>query len=169
MVVAMPQFKAPRTRRPNEAMRKACAMVTIDNGKPNEDSHFVVRLMREQFARHGVAAPCIDPTAPMLVARHKLTGEQLGFCSIKPIPGGKMYVENFIVVDGRKGRIAARALIERIMAMPMPKVCMVTVGNMPMLRILEHYRGRVVGYVLEGPISGADEVPAAAAPMEHTG
>lgn len=127
-------------------------MISIDSGKP-PDSKFVVTLMQRHFEKTGNPPIVLDPSAPMLIARHKITGEPLGMVSLKPIPPGKIYVENFLVVEGRRGRMAARALIERIMQIPPRKVCVVEAHNAPMLQILEHYGGRVVGFVVEGPLA----------------
>lgn len=168
-VVAMPTPNhKPRTRKLNDALKKACNMVTIDAGKMT-DSQFVVKLMQEHFVKTGNAPVVLDPSAPMLIARHKISGEPLGMCSVKSIPPGKIYVENFLTVQGRYGKMAARAIAERLMLMAPRKVCVVEAGNDTMLRVLEHYGGRVVGFLVEGPYTetiGAPEGPVAAEPVE---
>jgi hypothetical protein len=171
-VVAMPTIgRRRRFRTLTHAAAAACNLMTIDSGTP-EDSRFVVKLMQDRFERTGSAPVLLDPSSPMLVVRHKLTGEPLGFASVKGIPPGKMYVENFLVVPGRKGKIAARALCERLLQFPAPKVTIVEAGNDAMLGVLEHYGFRVLGFLLEGPyrdgLPGAPEADAAAPPMENT-
>jgi hypothetical protein len=165
IVVALPTTNPnTRVRKITVYTRKLCEMVQIDNGRP-EDSKLVVKLMQDHFTKTGHVPLCIDPASPMLIARHKITQEGLGFLSIKPIPPGKMYIENFHVIPGRLGKAASRALAERVMAMGVKKVCMLQADNVAMLRVLEHYGGRVVGYLVEGPYSEQLTEPAAAAPV----
>lgn len=153
-------------RKVTAVTKRLCELVTIDNGKP-EDSKMVVKLMQDYLQRTGRMPLTIDPTAPMLIARHRLTEELLGFLSMKPMPPeGKLYVENFHVVAGRLGRVAARALLERLYVLPMTKVCIVRADNPRILEVLAHYGMRVLGYYLEGPIHGAPQDAVAAAPEE---
>lgn len=178
LVVALPTpNEAPRIRKATACTKRQLARITIDSGDPNnpQDSRLVVGLMQKYFQRTGQMPLVVDPSSPMLMARNILTQEPVGFCSLKPIPGPagtmKLYVENFHVVEGEIGKAAARAILERLLEITPHKVCLVESQNLTMLRVLEHYGMRVVGYVLEGPFdfAGACEATVAAEPSEATG
>lgn len=166
VVIALPTMqKKQRTRKVSRTLKEQCALVTIDNGRP-EDSKAVVKLMQEYLERTGNTPLTIDPTCPMICARHKVTEELLGFLSAKPIPPGELYIENFHTVRGSLGQAAARALLERLYSMPVPKVCIVRSDNLQLLNVLAHYGMVVMGYYLKGPIFGAPLEAVAAAPQE---
>lgn len=169
VVVAMPTLgRKQRTRKVTETTKRCLASFTIDNGRET-DSTFVVTQMQRHFELTGNPPITLDPTAPMLIARDKLTEKPYACLTLKPIPPGKLYVENFLCLPGRRGKQAGRALFERVMAMAVKKVCMVEARNEAMLRILEHYGGRVVGFIVEGPYTeavGAPQDAVAAAPLE---
>jgi hypothetical protein len=167
IVVALPTAqKKQRVRKVTRTLKQQCAMVTIDNGRP-EDSKAVVKLMQDYLERTGNTPLTIDPTCPMICARHKLTEELLGFLSAKPIPPGELYIENFHTVQGPLGRAAARALLERLYSMPVQKVCIVRSDNLELLNVLSHYGMVVLGYYLKGPIHGAPLEAVAAAPQSE--
>jgi len=151
IVVALPTAtRKVRHRKVTAATRRQTSLITIDAGHP-EDAKAVVQLMQGYFERTGNQPLTIDPAAPMLIARHKITREVLGICTIKPIPPGKMYVENFHVAPGRQGKAAGRALLERLYEMEIKKVCIVRADNPELLGALSHYGMRVLGFYLEGP------------------
>lgn len=171
-MVAMPTMsKAPRMRKTHDRLKANCESFEVGPGASHaapgaeSDMQFVARMYQEQCER-SPGFTMLDPTAPVLIARHKITRKPYGMLVIKPIPPGKMFVEALLVDQSRLGRMAARALCERVMEMAVKKVCGVAAYNPSMLRILEHYGGKVVGYLVEGPYEGATEVSAAAEPME---
>jgi hypothetical protein len=110
-------------------------------------SHMKIAAARES----GLPAVAWSAGAVYLVAKRTLTGERVGCMAVTIMPPeGKALIEDFFVVPGRYGRIAAYAMIERLRALKAPKVGFVSLNNPAMLGALEAFGMRVTGYIVEG-------------------
>ncbi|MDE2104444.1 MAG: hypothetical protein KGL39_44830 [Patescibacteria group bacterium] len=130
------------------------ARLAIINVRPIEDAGdqaFVVHMKRAWAERHGLPTVAWTAGAVFFVAKHALSGERLGCMAVTVTqPQGKFFVEDFFTIDGRGGRIAAMAMIEALRGLKGAKLGMIAFDNPHMLRTLERYGMRVVGYLVEG-------------------
>jgi hypothetical protein len=112
------------------------------------DAAFIAALKTEA-AREDDDAPVSYalPNAYLVVRRGS---QRLGCMAVTVMPpAGKVLVEDFFVVPGRWGVVAAHAMIARLRGLRAPKVGFVREGNTTMLGALEAAGMRVTGYIVE--------------------
>jgi hypothetical protein len=116
------------------------------------DEAFVVGLKMERAKRFGDSPVQLTPGATYLVAKRRMTGEPLGCMAVAVVPPapGRALVEDFLVVPGRWGKIAAYAMLERLRKLGLTKVGMVRVENEAMRKALEGAGMKITSYVMEG-------------------
>ena len=115
------------------------------------DQAFVVHQKMRSAKERGLPAVAWSAGAVYLVAKRAMTGERLGCMGVTVMPPeGKALIEDFFVVPGRYGRIAAYAMFERLRALRAPKVGFVRIDNATMLDALERVGMRVTAYIVEG-------------------
>jgi hypothetical protein len=120
--------------------------VTDDLG----DSAFVSALKLLRARELGLPAVSWSQGAVFLVAKRRITGERLGCVAVTVMPPStKALIEDFLVVPGRWGKVAAFAMMQRLLKMKVPKVAFVLEGNTAMQKALTAHGMRVTGYIME--------------------
>lgn len=122
------------------------AGVSVDRAQGNDDASFVIEMKNE----NAHAAVAWANEAIYLVAKRKLTGERIGCMSVTIMPPhGKALIQDFLVVPGRWGTIAAYAMIERLRSLKAAKIGFVASDNEAMLCLLSRLGMRITGFMME--------------------
>lgn len=115
------------------------------------DQAFFAHMRIERARELGLPAIAFTQAAVSFIAKRKITGERIGCMAVTSMPpSGKMLIEDFLVVRGRCGKLAAYAMFERLRTLKVPRVGFVLAGNDRMRAALEAIGMKITGYIMEG-------------------
>lgn len=146
-LVATAKGRRDRTKASTSPLLSA---ISVNKAESAEDMAFIVHMKMQSAERRGTPDVAWPNDAIFLIAKRKLSGEPVGCMSVTIMPPNrKALVQDFLVVDGRQGKIAAFAMLERLRALNATKIAFVALDNAAMLDTLERFGMRITGFMLE--------------------